>query len=584
MSNVCTKVNKNAIISVSDKTNVLEIANFLLTHDFYIYSSGGTYNHLVNNLDSELAKRIIDIPNLTKFPEILGGRVKTLHPKIYGGILADLENARHIYEINYHELPIFSVVLVNLYPFEKQNSIENIDIGGVSLIRAASKNYKYVSIITGIHQYDYFIENYESFDISHRKKLACEAFKYTASYDNLISKFLDDNNDNYTDNDNDDNENNTDNDNDNDNTINLKYGFNPHQKPCTLEMSTLSLDKVTSSPFKIINGTLGYINVLDFIHGWLTVYEIGELTNLPTFISMKHTSPAGLGVGNSITQDTLDIFGVNRNITELTPCEIAFIKSRNGDPLSSFGDFICCSSCVDAETARLIKREVCDGIAATSFSEEAIEILSQKKGGKFIIIEMSSNYYDSMIANGWLESKTIYGVKITQPCNNYRMTEGYSIDEIIAYTILKYSQSNNISMVCDGQLIGIGCGQQNRVACVELAGNKATNWKLRHHKDTIEYYRSLPTTLKRQEKVNKVYEYIDEQRQQLLETSETKNLSITMGSDGFFPFVDNIILAHDYGVTNILQPGGSIMDERVDTECERLNISLKNVGVRMFYH
>ena len=543
---------KNAIISVSDKTHVLEISNFLLKNNYNIYSTGGTYNHIVNSVENIYKDNIINIPDLTQFPEILGGRVKTLHPRIYGGILADIDNTDHIKDINTHNLPLFSVVIVNLYFFEKNNCVENIDIGGVSLIRAASKNYKHITILTNPNQYNTFIENYTKFDINYRKNLAFEGFKHTSNYDSLICNFLNPNNSSYS----------------------LKYGFNPHQTPCNLEI-------MNGQPFNIINGVLGYINVLDFLHGWLTVYEIDTIVNLPTFISMKHTSPAGLGVGNTITQETLDIFGVNRNINELTQCEIAFIKSRNGDPLSSFGDFICCSSIVDVETARLIKREVCDGIAATGYTKEALEILKQKKNGKFIIVEMNSNYYKEMCEKGWLESKELYGVKITQPYNNFIMDNSYTIDEIIAYTVLKYSQSNNISMVYNGQLIGIGCGQQNRVACVELAGNKANKWKCRHHPKTISYYKSLDSSLKRQEKVNKVYDFISENK---LDDNGEQNINITMGSDGFFPFVDNIILANIYGVKNILQPGGSIMDAEVEKTCKNFNISIKNINTRMFYH
>lgn len=374
--------------------------------------------------------------------------------------------------------------------------------------------------------------------------------------------------------------------------VNLKYGMNPHQSSSSVSFKSIIDENGTIlEPFKLINGVMGYINVLDFIHGWLTVYEIGKATHQIAFISMKHTSPAGLAIGTNteLSDDILDIFGVSESMRcQLTPCARAFIKSRNCDPLSSFGDFICCNSIVDEVTAKLIKREVCDGIAAPGFSPEALEILKSKKGGKFIVIEMDVVYCEYMLKHGWIESKEIYGMLLEQPYNNFVFNEeitGISVDDydsIMAYYVLKYSQSNNVSMLYDGQMLGLGCGQQNRVACVKLAGGKATVWRLRHHPKVVSYYKNLDNGLKRQEKVNLVYEYIDKNSSELMKSIPKVN--ITLGSDGFFPFTDNIIEAHRFGVIKILQPGGSVMDDRVNEECKRLNIELYNIGTRMFYH
>ena len=551
---------KNALITVSNKNNIDGISRFLLDNEFTIYSTGGTFTKL-NEFFPEFKHRILKISDYTGFPEILGGRVKTLNPLIYGGILPDLNNKDHLDQLKRHNINVFSVVIVNLYPFEEQNCIENIDIGGVSLIRASSKNYEHVSILTCPSQYQSFINEYSANNCIKSQNLkrdwAISGFLHTSTYDKHIYNYLN-------------------------NSIDkpLKYGMNPHQTPAFVN---------SNNAFSILNGNLGYINVLDFLHGWLMAYEVFKATNKITFTSMKHTSPAGLAIGNNISDKTLDCFGIDFETRQnLNECSRAFIKSRSCDPLSSFGDFVCCSSVVDSQTARLIKREVCDGIAATGYTEEALEILKSKKNGKFIIVEMNCDYYDSAITDGWTETKSIYGVTLSQPYNNFvfnPIDHGFKVDDydaIIAYTVLKYSQSNNISMVYNGQLVGLGCGQQNRVGCVELAGDKALTWRLRHHDDTISYYKSLPDNLKRQEKVNLVYEYIAKNKENLCKNIEACN--ITLGSDGFFPFPDNIEVANKYGVSRILQPGGSIMDETVLKRCENLNISMKNIGSRMFYH
>jgi phosphoribosylaminoimidazolecarboxamide formyltransferase / IMP cyclohydrolase len=550
---------KNAIISVSNKENINSISKFLLDNEFTIYSTGGTFIKLLNDFP-QFEDKIKPVSDYTKFPEILGGRVKTLHPKIYGGILADSKNQEHLDEIKNHNIHPFSVVIVNLYPFEDKNCIENIDIGGVTLIRASAKNYNSVSILTNPTQYRCYLENYPEISESIRREWARDAFNHTRDYDNNIFNFF------------------------NDSTPQqLKYGMNPHQQPATV---------VSNNAFDILNGSLGYINVLDFIHGWLMTYEIYKKTNKITFISMKHTSPAGLGIGTNISDTSLDIFGISENIrNNLSECAIAFIKSRNCDPLSSFGDFICCSSKVDVTTANLIKREVCDGIAAPEFEPEALKILSEKKNGKFIILKADTDYFEKMLISGWHETKSIYGITLSQPSNDFVFDplklrlEIDDYDAIIAYIILKYSQSNNISMVYNGQLLGLGCGQQNRVGCVKLAGEKALVWRLRHHPEVISYYKMLHVdnpNLKRQERVNLVYEYIETNKNKLVKS--LREIPITLGSDGFFPFPDNIVAAKSFGVKRIIQPGGSIADSSVKNKCDELNIEMINVGARMFYH
>ena len=259
---------RNAIISVSDKTNLDHISLFLLRNKFNIYASGGTYKYILNNADEKHHNNIKKISDLTGFPEILGGRVKTLHPLVYGGLLADINIDSHNKEISHHNIQPFTVVIVNLYPFTKVNSIENIDIGGVSLIRAAAKNYASVSLLCDPTHYNTFMENYDDITIEDRRSWALDGFLTTSNYDTCISKWIKSQQD----------INNTIGDTIGDTTktkyqqpLTLKYGFNPHQTPCILDIERTSSvnDNIKMKPFSIINGKLGYINVLDFIHGWL---------------------------------------------------------------------------------------------------------------------------------------------------------------------------------------------------------------------------------------------------------------------------------------------------------------------------
>ena len=602
-------MSKNAIISVSDKSYLDSLAKFLYSKDYTIYSTGGTYKFLfdIYTKNEYDISRLVLISNYINFPEILGGRVKTLHPKIYGGILANPDNNIHMQDLERNNIMSFDLVVVNLYPFGNviantdvtlERAIENIDIGGVSLIRAAAKNYKYIHLLVEPYDYLEFIRNYDNFPDNYRKMCAIKGYQCTCQYDKIIGHYLKSTIRNATCNGISD-------------TISLKYGLNPHQTPAKLEFSptgnisdTSNIRDITNA-FKVLNGNLGYINVLDIIHGWLIVREIDDLVDFPTTVSMKHTSPAGLGVGNTITNETLDIFGIPDSIKmeDLTDTAKAFIKSRNCDPLSSFGDFICCSRPIDVITARLIKREICDGIVAPNYSPEAYNILASKKKGKFIIVKMDMDYYNKMIENGWNESKEIYGIRLNQPSNNFRLNlehlkehyendteliERKKIDLIIANCVLKYSQSNNISMAYDGQIIGLGCGQQNRVGCVRLAGEKAMNWIMRHQKDAIDYYQELPSSMKRQEKVNLVYDFIRNitfnTDLEICSSNVSRKYDITMGSDGFFPFPDNIDVANTYKVKYIIQPGGSLADTAVQNACDKFNIKMFNTGVRMFYH
>ena len=578
-----------AIISVSDKTGVVELSTFLLNNGFTIYSTGGTYNEISDNVPVQHQECVVQVSELTKFPEILNGRVKTLHPHIYAGVLADSSSHDHMVDMQMHDLPYFDLIVCNLYPFKQENTIENIDIGGVSLIRAGSKNFTNMVVLSNPDQYSYFMEKFNGEDkellginIETRSSFAMKGFQLTSDYDNCIYRYVGGLGENY-------------------HRLGLKYGMNPQQATASVQFDTAREHKA----FHLINGIMGAINVLDMLHGWLTVMELDDQLDLPAAISMKHTSLAGLAVGNGISKYTLRYFGFGEETQpQPGPLAMAYMKSRLGDPLSSFGDFIVLSRQCDVETANLIKREVCDGIAAPGYTEEALEILKGKKSGKFIIVKMSMEYYRDITQGGWDENKEIYGVKVCQRNNgeipdfSSVKDENLRVDYTVANAALRYAQSNNISIAVGGQVVGMGCGQQNRVGCVKLAGEKAINWETRQTEKCVKYWDTLEG--KRQEKVNKLYEYIEggmtllgteqsEQSEQDEEngiTLEIENSSgqLVLASDGFFPFTDNIEVANGYNVKHIIHPGGSLADSDVEKKCGEYGITMFTTGVRMFYH
>lgn len=576
----------SALISVNDKTNLDALVVYLLDKEYTIYSTGGTLDYIqsIDGLQDNL--NILSVSSLTKFPEILNGRVKTLHPNIYGGLLAKNDDVNHQNEITQLGIQTFDLVVVNLYPFQKiikQNDLEslsemtildNIDIGGVSLIRASAKNYHNISLLTSPKQYTKFINLHSNnkITLNERGHWATTGFQCTSEYDTMIAEY-------YT------------------HThlkvakkiIPLKYGSNPQQIPATLEVEGL--------PFSVINGNIGYINVLDFIHGYLMVREIDDILGIPAVVSMKHTSPAGLAVGIPIDSGIALQFDIDVSMIEkLSPETHAFIRSRNCDPLSSFGDFIICSGTVDKYMAELIRREVSDGIMATNFTQEALQILKKKKNGNYIIVKGNLAYYKKFAKSGWSESKSIYGMTLKQPSNNYhfeidklpeniRNNKGAVCSIVAAYTSMKYTQSNNIAVAFDGQVIGIGAGQQNRVDCVRLACKKAQKWVKRQSVFILQKYLELKEqfpTYKRQELINIIYNYIETLNDD--DSFEYDKFPLVLTSDGFFPFSDSIEVANEYNVKHIIQPGGSVRDKEVVDTASKYEMSMYMTGARMFYH
>ena len=392
------------------------------------------------------------------------------------------------------------------------------------------------------------------------------------------------------------------------NEIMLKYGCNPNQKP-----SRIYMEDGSELPVKVINGKPGYINFLDAFNGWQLVKELKEATGLPAATSFKHVSPAGAAVGLPLDDTLAKIYWVD-DLGELSPLACAYARARGADRMSSFGDFIALSDVCDKDTARLIKREVSDGVIAPGYTDEAIELLMQKKKGNYNIIQIDPSYVPAPI-----EHKQVYGVTFEQGRNEVKLDDPALFeniptkaknftpeairDLIISLITLKYTQSNSVCYVKDGQAIGIGAGQQSRIHCTRLAGNKADIWWLRQHPKVM----NLPFVdgIRRADRDNTIDVYISEDHDDVLRdgtwqmffkekpevlTMEEKkewiaqNCGVALGSDAFFPFGDNIERAHKSGVEYIAQAGGSVRDDNVIDTCDKYGITMAFTGVRLFHH
>ena len=391
------------------------------------------------------------------------------------------------------------------------------------------------------------------------------------------------------------------------NELQLKYGCNPNQKP-----SRIFMEDGSDLPIQVLSGRPGYINFLDAFNGWQLVKELKEATGLPAATSFKHVSPAGAAVGLPLDETLAKIYWVDDQ-GELSPLASAYARARGADRMSSFGDFIALSDVCDRDTAMLIKREVSDGVIAPGYTEEALEILKQKKKGNYNVIQIDANYRPAPI-----EHKQVFGVTFEQgrqelPINDELLanfvTEKKDVsadalrDMKIALIILKYTQSNSVCYVKDGQAIGIGAGQQSRVHCTRLAGQKADNWFLRQNPKVL----ALPfrDTITRAERDNAIDVYIGNEYMDVLAdgawervftekpavfTEKEKRAwldqlqGVTLGSDAFFPFSDNIERAHKSGVAYIAQPGGSVRDEDVIATCNKYEMAMAFTGIRLFHH
>lgn len=583
-----------AILSVYDKTGLLDLAKGLVAANVRILASGGTAK-----LVREAGFPVEDVSSITHAPEMLGGRVKTLHPAVHGGILArnlksdeaDLA-AQGIQKVDY--------VVCNLYPFKEtvskiavtvDEAVEEIDIGGVTLLRAAAKNHARVTILSDPSDYAGFLQELKTGQISAeaRNNYALKAFEHTADYDVAISDFF---RKQYS---------------ENVSQLPLRYGANPHQKPAQAFVSQGEL------PFKVLSGSPGYINLLDALNSWPLVKELSASLNLPAAASFKHVSPAGVAVGLPLTDVEKKIYFVE-DVENLSPLANAYARARGADRMSSFGDFIALSNIVDLPTAQIISKEVSDGVIAPGYSEEALAILKKKKGGKYCILQIDPNFTPEQT-----ESRQVYGITLQQKRNdaivkgssfkeivsaNKELTEQGVIDLTVATIALKYTQSNSVCYAKNGMVIGLGAGQQSRIHCTRLAGDKADNWWFRQHPKVLGF--KWAKGVKRPEKSNAIDLFVTGQ----IPTTEPEKTeyeskfadlpepltakereewmaklnNVALSSDAFFPFPDNVYRAARSGVKFVAAPSGSVMDKAVFAAADANDMVYVENPIRLFHH
>ncbi|KJR84535.1 phosphoribosylaminoimidazolecarboxamide formyltransferase [Sporothrix schenckii 1099-18] len=614
-----------AIISVYDKTGLLDLAKGLVKNNVRILASGGTSKMIRESgfpVDCACGGRSVvairrtalltnvyvlfsrDISSITKAPEMLAGRVKTLHPAVHAGILArDLaSDEKDLAEQNIEKV---DYVICNLYPFKDTVSkinvtvpeaVEEIDIGGVTLIRAAAKNHSRVTILSDPTDYAEFISELEAGEVKEtsRKLYALKAFEHTADYDAAISDFF---RKQYA--------------GDGFQHLALRYGANPHQKPAAAYVKEGRL------PFTVLSGAPGYINLLDALNAWPLVKELKEALGLPAAASFKHVSPAGAAIGTPLSADERKVYMVN-DITgiETSALAQAYARARGADRMSSFGDMIALSDTVDVATASIIGKEVSDGVIAPGYEPEALAILQKKKGGRYLVLQIDPEYSPPA-----RETRTVYGVTLAQHRNDVvispksfstiitpkdagALPESALRDLTVATIALKYTQSNSVCYAARGQVVGLGAGQQSRIHCTRLAGDKADNWWLRFHprvlgiqwkKGTKRPDRSnaidllvsgqLPKSGSEREAFEAVFEtvpaaFTDAEREEWLATLT----DVAVSSDAFFPFIDNVYRAARSGVKYIAAPGGSQNDQPVFDTAEKLGITFVEQNIRLFHH
>uniref|UniRef100_A0A672KHR3 Bifunctional purine biosynthesis protein ATIC n=1 Tax=Sinocyclocheilus grahami TaxID=75366 RepID=A0A672KHR3_SINGR len=579
--------------TVSDKTGLVEFARRLISVGLSLVASGGTAKTL---RDAGLTVR--DVSDLTGFPEMLAGRVKTLHPAVHGGILAR-QTPSDKADMEKLGFSLVRVVVCNLYPFVKtvvspnvtvEDAVEQIDIGGVTLLRAAAKNHARVTVVCDPSDYDVVAKEMESSDnrdstMGTRKTLALKAFTHTAQYDEAISDYF------------------RREDSRGISQLPLRYGMNPHQAPAQLYTLRPAL------PLTVLNGSPGFINLCDALNAWQLVRELKKALGLPAASSFKHVSPAGAAVGIPLSEDEAKVCMVNDMRQDLTPLATAYARARGSDRMSSFGDFIALSDVCDVPTAKIISREVSDGIVAPGYDEEALRILSKKKNGNYCVLRMDPEYEPDEE-----EVRVLFGLHLKQKRNGAlidkelfsnivskgKLSESALRDLIVANIAVKYTQSNSVCYAKDGQVIGIGAGQQSRIHCTRLAGDKADNWWLRHHPRVLNM--KFHSGIKRAEMANAIDQYVSgtvgevlypkglfEEVPETLSEVEKKNWisslqAVALSSDAFFPFRDNVDRAKRSGVEYIAAPSGSTADEVVINACNELGITLVHTKIRLFHH
>ncbi len=530
---------------------------------------------------------------------MLSGRVKTLHPAVHAGILArniesdekDLAD-QHIEKVDF--------VVCNLYPFKQtvskinvtiDEAVEEIDIGGVTLLRAAAENHSRVTILSDPNDYPSFLEELKKGEITDQSKkiFALKAFEHTADYDSAISDFF---RKKYS---------------EGISQLPLRYGANPHQKPAQAYVTEGVL------PFKVLSGSPGYINLLDALNSWPLVKELSASLNLPAAASFKHVSPAGAAVGLPLSEVEKKVYFV-QDIENLSPLANAYARARGADRMSSFGDWIALSNIVDVSTARIISKEVSDGVIAPGYEPEALAILKKKKGGKYCVLQIDPNYTPPQV-----ETRQVYGINLSQKRNdaiinshsfkeiiseNKNINDNAIIDLTVATIALKYTQSNSVCYAKNGMVIGLGAGQQSRIHCTRLAGDKADNWWLRQHprvlgfkwakgtkrpdkSNAIDLFvtNQIPTTEpEKSDYENKFVEIptplTSEERQEWLNKLD----NVALSSDAFFPFSDNVYRAVRSGVKYIAAPSGSVQDKAVLAAADSFGVVYVENNIRLFHH
>lgn len=585
---------QTAILSVYDKTGLLDLAKGLVSKNVRLLASGGTAR-----LVREAGFPVEDVSSITHAPEMLGGRVKTLHPAVHAGILArNLESdekdllEQHIDKVDF--------VVCNLYPFKEtiskinvtvDEAVEEIDIGGVTLLRAAAKNHARVTILSDPKDYPKFLEELSNGSVSAdaRNKFALKAFEHTADYDAAISDFF---RRKYS---------------EGISQLPLRYGANPHQKPAQAYVQQGEL------PFKVLSGSPGYVNLLDALNAWPLVKELSASLNLPAAASFKHVSPAGAAVGLPLSDIEKQIYFV-QDIENLSPLANAYARARGADRMSSFGDFIALSNIVDLPTAQIISKEVSDGVIAPGFEAEALQLLKKKKGGKYCVLQIDPNFTPEST-----ESRQVYGITLQQKRNdaiinsstfreivskNKDLTEQAIVDLTVATIALKYTQSNSVCYAKNGMVVGLGAGQQSRIHCTRLAGDKADNWWFRQHPKVLGM--KWAKGVKRPEKSNAIDLYVtgqipvDEPEKSEYEskfaelpvplTAEERKdwmaqlKDVALSSDAFFPFPDNVYRAVRSGVKFVAAPSGSVMDKAVFDAADSSDLVYVENNIRLFHH
>ncbi|KAI8098971.1 phosphoribosylaminoimidazolecarboxamide formyltransferase/IMP cyclohydrolase [Halteromyces radiatus] len=585
---------KIAILSVYDKTGLLDFAKELHALNVRLLGSGGTAK-LVRNAGIPIG----DVSEITKAPEMLGGRVKTLHPAVHGGILArNIESDEK--DLAEQHIDKIDIVVCNLYPFKETiakpdvtipQAVEEIDIGGVTLLRAAAKNHARVSIVSDPSDYATVISELKNGQVSQetRNTLALKAFNHTSDYDEAISNYF---RQQYS---------------KDVAMMPLRYGANPHQKPAQI------YTKEGKLPVTVLSGSPGYINFLDALNAWGLVKELKEATGIAAAASFKHVSPAGAAVGLPLDDVDKKVYQVDDLKEPLTPLANAYARARGADRMSSFGDFIALSDTVDVATARIISREVSDGVIAPAYEDAALDILKKKKAGKYCVLQMDPNYVPMD-----QELRQVYGLFLEQKRNNIKIepslfsnivTKNKDLpkqaltDLIVATIALKYTQSNSVCYAKNGMVIGLGAGQQSRIHCTRLAGDKADNWWLRHHPKVLAF--DFNKTAKRADKSNAIDLYVTNQIGEGEERKAWESFFNTVpepltaeerkewmakfsdsvvSSDAFFPFSDNVFRARRSGVKYIAAPSGSVQDDVVIAAADANDMVMAHTNLRLFHH